>query len=33
MSVRVAFDRQTDTTTDMYKAITSMEGVKVVKSN
>jgi ABC-2 type transport system permease protein len=30
MSVRVAFDRQTDTTTEMYKAITSMQGIKVV---
>ena len=32
MSIRVAFDRQTDTTSDMYKTITSMEGVKVVRA-
>jgi ABC-2 type transport system permease protein len=31
ISVRVAFDKQTDTTTDIYRAITSMEGIKVVK--
>ena len=31
MSVRVAFDKNTDTTSDMYKAISTMEGVKVVK--
>ena len=30
MSVRVSFDKQTDTTTNMYKAIASMEGLKVV---
>ena len=31
MSVRVSFDRQTDTTTDMYRSIASMEGIKIVK--
>jgi ABC-2 type transport system permease protein len=31
MSVKVSFDRQTDTTTDMYRSIASMEGIKVVK--
>ena len=31
VSVRVSFDRQTDTTTDMYRSIASMEGIKVVK--
>lgn len=30
MSVRVAFDKQTDTTTNIYHAITAMEGIKVV---
>ena len=33
MSVRVAFDKQTDTTTEFYRAITSMEGIKVVKAS
>src|SRR5690349_4885439 len=30
VSVRVAFDKQTDTTTDLYRSIASMEGIKVV---
>lgn len=33
MSVRVAFDKETDTTTDMYRAISSMDGVKVVNGD
>lgn len=33
MSVRVAFDQQTDTTTDMYRAIRSMQGLQVVKAD
>jgi ABC-2 type transport system permease protein len=33
MSVRVAFDRQTDTTTDIYQAISSIEGIKIVKGS
>lgn len=32
MSVRVAFDRQTDTTTDMYRAISTLEGLRVVRA-
>jgi ABC-2 type transport system permease protein len=30
MSVRVAFDKQTDTTSDMYRAVSGMEGIKLV---
>jgi len=33
IAVRVAFDKQTDTTTNIYHAITSMEGIKVVKGD
>jgi ABC-2 type transport system permease protein len=33
MSVRVAFDKQTDTTTDMYRAIASMDGLKLIKGD
>src|SRR3990170_8834836 len=33
MSVRVAFDQQTDTTSDMYQAINKMEGLKVVSAD
>ena len=33
MSVRVAFDKQTDTISDMYRDITSMEGLKVIKGS
>src|SRR4051812_3771141 len=33
MSVRVAFDKHTDTTSDMYKAITSIDGVRVVSGD
>jgi ABC-2 type transport system permease protein len=32
VSVRVAFDKQTDTTSDMYRSIASMEGIKIVKA-
>src|SRR6478735_398457 len=31
VSVRVAFDKQSDTTSDMYRSIASMEGIKIVK--
>jgi len=31
VSVRVAFDKQTDTTSDMYRSIASMEGIRVVR--
>jgi ABC-2 type transport system permease protein len=30
MSVRIAFDKQTDTTSDMYRSIASMEGIRIV---
>lgn len=33
MSVRIAFDRQTDTTTEMYRQISTMEGIKVVSGS
>lgn len=33
MSVRVAFDKQTDTTSEMYRAISTMEGIRVVKGD
>lgn len=33
MSVRVAFDSKTDTTTDMFRAISSMEGLKIVSGS
>jgi ABC-2 type transport system permease protein len=33
MSVRVAFDKHTDTASDMYKAITSIDGVRVVSGD
>ena len=31
VSVRVAFDKQTDTTSDMYRSIASMDGIRVVR--
>ena len=31
MSVKVAFDKQTDTTSDMYRSIASMEGIRIVR--
>lgn len=33
MSVRVGFDTDTDTTSDMYRAITSMQGIRVVNAS
>jgi ABC-2 type transport system permease protein len=32
VSVKVAFDKQTDTTSDMYRSIASMDGIKIVKA-
>jgi ABC-2 type transport system permease protein len=31
VSVRIAFDKQTDTTSDLYKSIATAQGIKVVK--
>ena len=32
MSVKVAFDKKTDTTSDIYRSIASMEGIKIVRA-
>jgi len=33
VSVRIAFDKQTDTTSEMYRSISSMEGIRIVKGS
>src|ERR1044071_1805053 len=33
VSIRVAFDKQTDTTSDMYRAIAGMEGLRLVRGD